>query len=202
MKKIFCVMVAVVLCFGAVLVTASAKTPLYNYNGVDMPYPPEDLADTDYKHFAIMKENNGGYTLVASTSTVRVKDVVDGVGTLFVYVGSDYILYNLNDVSWVKFGEGTAPMTGYTLGNSSSLLWKNTDSIYIGNSIFTGDSNFVFPLPKTPLHEEINGVTGEAVNGLANDTFDTLGVLVPIGIGIMALFIGVALIPRVIYKFL
>lgn len=45
-------------------------------------------------------------------------------------------------------------------------------------------------------------VTGEAVRPITEAITSGLGVLVPVGLGIMATFIGISLIPRIIYKFL
>lgn len=45
-------------------------------------------------------------------------------------------------------------------------------------------------------------VTAELVAPVVNAIQSGLTTLVPIGLGIMATFIGVGLIPRIIYKFL
>lgn len=45
-------------------------------------------------------------------------------------------------------------------------------------------------------------VTSELVAPIVNAINSGLTTLVPIGLGIMATFIGISLIPRVIYKFL
>lgn len=45
-------------------------------------------------------------------------------------------------------------------------------------------------------------VTSELVQPLVDAIHSGLTTLVPIGIGIMAVFIGIGLIPRIIYKFL
>lgn len=45
-------------------------------------------------------------------------------------------------------------------------------------------------------------ITSELVQPITNAINSGLTTLVPIGIGIMATFIGIALIPRIIYKFL
>lgn len=44
-------------------------------------------------------------------------------------------------------------------------------------------------------------VTAEMLEPITNAVTSNLGVLLPVGIGIMAIMIGVALIPRIIYKF-
>lgn len=45
-------------------------------------------------------------------------------------------------------------------------------------------------------------ITSEMVAPITNAINSGLDVLVPIGIGIMAVMIGISLIPRVIYRFL
>lgn len=45
-------------------------------------------------------------------------------------------------------------------------------------------------------------VTSEMVAPITNAINSGLEVLVPIGVGIMAVMIGISLIPRVIYRFL
>ena len=45
-------------------------------------------------------------------------------------------------------------------------------------------------------------VTSQLVQPIVNAINSGLTTLVPIGLGIMATFIGISLIPRVIYKFL
>ena len=45
-------------------------------------------------------------------------------------------------------------------------------------------------------------VTGEMVAPITDAISSGLTVLVPIGIGIMATFVGIRLIPRIIYMFL
>lgn len=45
-------------------------------------------------------------------------------------------------------------------------------------------------------------VTAEMVAPITDAINSGLTTLVPIGIGIMAVFIGISLIPRIIYKFL
>jgi hypothetical protein len=44
-------------------------------------------------------------------------------------------------------------------------------------------------------------VTPAMLAPVTNSMTANLGVLLPVGIGIMAILIGVALIPRIIYKF-
>ena len=44
-------------------------------------------------------------------------------------------------------------------------------------------------------------VTEEMLQPITNAVTSNLGVLLPVGIGIMAIMIGVALIPRIIYRF-
>lgn len=45
-------------------------------------------------------------------------------------------------------------------------------------------------------------ITAELVKPITDALSSGLTTLVPVGIGIMATFIGISLIPRVIYKFL
>ena len=44
-------------------------------------------------------------------------------------------------------------------------------------------------------------VTSEMLQPISDAVTSNLNVLLPVGIGIMAIMIGVALIPRIIYKF-
>lgn len=44
-------------------------------------------------------------------------------------------------------------------------------------------------------------VTSEMLTPITQAVTSNLGVLLPVGIGIMAIMIGVALIPRIIWKF-
>ena len=45
-------------------------------------------------------------------------------------------------------------------------------------------------------------VNAEAVEPITDAIRSGLSVLVPVGLGIMATFIGISLIPRIVYKFL
>lgn len=45
-------------------------------------------------------------------------------------------------------------------------------------------------------------ITAELVQPVVNAISSGLTTLVPVGIGIMATFVGISLIPRIIYKFL
>lgn len=45
-------------------------------------------------------------------------------------------------------------------------------------------------------------ITSNAIKPITEAITSGLGVLVPVGLGIMATFIGISLIPRIIYKFL
>lgn len=45
-------------------------------------------------------------------------------------------------------------------------------------------------------------ITNELIAPITNAINSGLSTLVPVGIGIMATFVGIGLIPRVIYKFL
>ncbi|WP_214659108.1 hypothetical protein [Candidatus Formimonas warabiya] len=44
-------------------------------------------------------------------------------------------------------------------------------------------------------------VTAEQLAPITTAVTENLGVLLPVGVGLMAIMIGVALIPRIIYKF-
>lgn len=45
-------------------------------------------------------------------------------------------------------------------------------------------------------------ITSAMVKPIVTAVTDNSGVLIPVGIGIMAVMIGVSLIPRIVYKFL
>lgn len=45
-------------------------------------------------------------------------------------------------------------------------------------------------------------ITSEAIQPITEAIQSGLTVLVPVGLGIMATFVGISLIPRIIYKFL
>ena len=45
-------------------------------------------------------------------------------------------------------------------------------------------------------------ITSEAIKPITEAISSGLTVLVPVGLGIMATFVGISLIPRIIYKFL
>lgn len=45
-------------------------------------------------------------------------------------------------------------------------------------------------------------ITSEAIRPITEAIQSGLTVLVPVGLGIMATFVGISLIPRIIYKFL
>jgi hypothetical protein len=44
-------------------------------------------------------------------------------------------------------------------------------------------------------------ITASMLNPITDAITGNLGVLLPVGIGIMAIMIGVSLVPRIIYKF-
>jgi len=45
-------------------------------------------------------------------------------------------------------------------------------------------------------------VTGEMLAPILSDISDNLATLLPVGLAIMGIMIGVSLIPRIVYKFL
>ena len=45
-------------------------------------------------------------------------------------------------------------------------------------------------------------LTSEMLSGITSAVTDNLGVLLPVGLTIMGVMIGVSLIPRIVYKFL
>lgn len=45
-------------------------------------------------------------------------------------------------------------------------------------------------------------LTAEMLSGITSAVTDNLGVLLPVGLTIMGVMIGVSLIPRIVYKFL
>lgn len=45
-------------------------------------------------------------------------------------------------------------------------------------------------------------ITAELIKPIQTSIDSGLSTLVPVGIGIMAVFVGISLIPRIIYKFL
>lgn len=55
-----------------------------------------------------------------------------------------------------------------------------------------------------PVHLAVEGaalVTADQLAPLTKAVTDNAGVLIPVGIGIMALLISISLIPRILYKF-
>ncbi|MGX1195508.1 hypothetical protein [Metabacillus sp. SLBN-84] len=45
-------------------------------------------------------------------------------------------------------------------------------------------------------------VTTAMVQPISDAISDNVGVLLPVGVGIMAIMVGISLIPRIVYKFL
>lgn len=46
------------------------------------------------------------------------------------------------------------------------------------------------------------GITSAMVEPIVSAVSSNVGVLLPVGVGIMAIMIGVSLVPRIVYKFL
>lgn len=46
------------------------------------------------------------------------------------------------------------------------------------------------------------GITAAMVTPIVDAVNSNVGILLPVGIGIMAIMIGVSMIPRIVYKFL
>jgi len=46
------------------------------------------------------------------------------------------------------------------------------------------------------------GITSAMVEPIVTAVSSNVGILLPVGVGIMAIMIGVSLIPRIVYKFL
>lgn len=185
MKKIFCVLLAVFLCFGSVALVVFASSDEYSYNGISAPYPPLEVLDEGFNTFFIM-DTGDFFALICADSTFNFSN-----GDIFTPIGTvNYKTYVLFDGSWVFD-------SAYSESFDVSTIMP---PIYDWASV--ADSNFVFPPPSPPLHVEVMEGTNGAVDGLLGFTFDSLGVLVPIGLVIMATFIGIRLIPRIIFKFL
>lgn len=71
-----------------------------------------------------------------------------------------------------------------------------TSTVTAGTAIL-GSAMPTFAAETTPL---VN-VTADMLSPITNSLSSNLAVLLPVGIGIMAVLIGVSLIPRIIYKF-
>lgn len=129
----------------------------------------------------VVRESGGKYSL-------NVNEIAnpESFGTY-----TTYHTYYLIDGLWTDMGDSP---NGYKI-YLDGVVWTSEDVIYNDNVIFAHDKAF-FGLSLS-----------DAVNNSLKEDFmpkfsNTAKILLIVGIAIMAIFIGVSFIPRIVYKFL
>lgn len=102
--------------------------------------------------------------------------------------GSYY--YDSSSKSWVK---ETDLISQYSFDNNSYVVYSSKNIGYQDS-----DKIYFYKTSSTITNKYYHGINTVLMQNLPQ----TLKVLVPIGLIIMALFIGVSLVPRIIYKFM
>jgi len=196
MKRILPILLCLVFVLGTVVSVSAADAETYNYNGVTLPYPPDELIDTEYDQFLLMKENSGSYTLIASYNRLWV----DGSTLKLKKVTAEEILrlytYNNSTKSWSYFGTSGDAISKETSLSYTGSFWASYDLLNSETyeEYVLKDGNFLFPLPRTPMHQVVGQVVGETLHNQALPKLGTeLMTIVVCSVSCLALLIGLSL---------
>lgn len=147
--------------------------------------PDYDINDDNYNYYIIFKYDNGVEAVILSTDK------------LFVTDESDYIaLRNKNgNVKTINFTTNIS-----TLMTSAGIVGSiSSEAIYSSNyDIYYADTNEVF-FQSAPL---LNKLLEQVPQGVGEKITTDLATLTICGVGCLALLICLALLPKVLYKFL
>lgn len=146
--------------------------------------PDYDINDDNYNYYIILKYDNGGETLILSTNKLVVTNNSGNI-VLFNKNGNVKIDYLTNHTATLY----TSP------GNICSIYLEN---IYSTNyDIYYADSNEVFFL-SAPL---LNKLLEQVPQGVGEKLTTDMATLTVFGIGLIALLVGLYLVPKVLHKF-
>lgn len=193
MKKVFSILIVFVLAFCLTI-------PAFAYNVTGSTTSDEILEimqekyDEGYKYFtAIYKNNDGRIWLFQSTKPFEQNNVN---GYLVATDSLSYVRYTWTGDSSNYYYIGNSPGTlaaNQEPASTRVVIYGVSYDIYDneGNLVMEGDDNF-FPQP--PLAELVLEVTeGELVEVTIPNLVGALKILVPCGVGLMALLVGLKL---------
>lgn len=204
MKKYLGVLCAVLLTLACLVVPASAV----DYPAFDVSFM-ESISDSyklsyDSWQYSICQNRYGYFCLVYPTNSVSLK-FSSGIQQLDIRNISDSTIpvfrfkhdgsawsTSLSD-SWPEVGSGSYAQVS-SLGGDITFFESAVD-VYATN----GDIFFQKPLPWEV--QTLEAVTGQAPALVTAKLKTTLDCLVPLGIGLMALFVGLLLLRKVFYRF-
>lgn len=176
----------------------------------DKSYPALPTKSTTY-HWVVWKNPDGDLYCAVGSSRFYVFTDRNGNLSIECISSSGGSFYRLIDGSWIQVS-GLTFVLGYSDGLCSTLMDTNLDIDFYnssGYSVFfslpTGiaPTPTPTPIPPKPLAEVVQQMQGEQIQvSLIPSLTGSLGVLAPFGIGLLASLAALAVLPKVLRKFL
>lgn len=190
MKKILCLMAVFVLVFSLAVPVLAADT--YSFNGYVMEIPDLLLEHYDthpYVYLSYAENYEPRFYMYSNPFYLFDENKIN------FHVDSHKVVlsYNSSSDEWTKISESNCTVSnGSYFGKAERLYWCNFD-IYNqeGNVLYyEGDLNFP---PAPPLAEVIQEVVEEHLPTMVTKVVGAMKVLVPCGVGCLALLVGLKL---------
>lgn len=188
MKKILIIaVIAAIVCLGVIKVSAASNLPKIPKPDYDMDYI------LVFEVLDIVSEEYVTYCGYAYYPIVFYPSVESSVA-----FNNGYVIYSIGDD-----GEWHEQMEN--LGGSTVLMSYEINLLYSSHDILDGDGSLYFNATPEFFIEPPKTVTEtieESLSSFWSKTVGNISVLTIAGIAIMAIFIGVKLIPILVHKFL
>ena len=223
LKKILCF---IVLLFSLAVPAFASDLPSDAFPvGFDEPMPLASLDNynsddywsgvSDYSYpslprsapyYLVWVNASGDLRCIFSSSPIKI-GVYSSSGHLSVVQDSSCFLYVWDGSSWVLKSLSSSSSTWWSFGYPDGAQGRILDVVgnavsYNDNSVFFSQAPSPTPTP-VPLAEVVQQMQGEQIQvSLIPSLTGSLGVLVPFGIGLLALLVGSVILPKVLRKFL
>ena len=192
MKKILCFLMAFVFAL-ALSVPALASSETYSYNDVVLPmFPDYDAIKADFPFLVLVLAEDGYHFFAVGKDTV----VISGSRGLYLRYAETVRVYALSEdeSSWVYLHDRGTTSGTYIVRGSDILIWTNFDIYDIDGILnYEGDLNF----PPAPLPKVVHKVAEEHLPKVGQALVGAMKVLLPCGVGCLALLMALNLFGKV-----
>jgi len=189
MKKFLMIFLMVCMVVSSTAVSAFATTS----------YPPLPNVSEDFDGWYLVVKNTlydkvfcwvgGGSNL---TFTVDDNDILTGYGTKI-----GYTQYELVDGKWGVLSQVASNSSSINLGNVT-----NYDIYVCTHDIYNEDGTLFFPEVPLTLTETVEELTAEQTMRVQNQTVGVMKILVPCGVGCLALLMALPVLRKGFLRFL